>query len=245
MRIELGRTSATGRPRPAARATRCPLLGARRRCPGRRAARASIGPTRMRGSSDAYGSWNISCRSRRASLQRATCGASSMSSPVEADRARRRPMQRHDQPADRRLPAARLADEPERLAAADAERDVRDRLHRPDLPLEDGARGHRELLARGGRSDSSTVAARRLALDERRCARRRALASTRIDLARRLAPRSPTRRPGGSRRRRARRRGSRRAAPESRCARCRRPAACRRPSPERAAAPRPGSARCA
>ena len=47
---------------------------------------------------------------------------------------------------ERRLPAARLADDPERLALAQRERDAVDRLHGRDLLLEDDPAGDREVL---------------------------------------------------------------------------------------------------
>ena len=47
---------------------------------------------------------------------------------VERDRARQRLRDAHDRPADRGLARARLADEPERLAARDGERDAVDRV---------------------------------------------------------------------------------------------------------------------
>ena len=65
--------------------------------------------------------------------------------PIELDPARRRVEEAQDHPADRRLAAARLADEPERLAAPDVERDAVDRLDRADLALEDTA-ADREVL---------------------------------------------------------------------------------------------------
>src|SRR5262249_44382561 len=46
----------------------------------------------------------------------------------------------------RRLAAARLAHDPERLARLDAEADAVDRLHRGDLLLEDDPAGDREVL---------------------------------------------------------------------------------------------------
>jgi hypothetical protein len=63
----------------------------------------------------------------------------------EADRAGRRALQAHDQPADRGLAAAGLADEPESGPGRDVERDARDRVHGAGPPLEE-ARRHRKLL---------------------------------------------------------------------------------------------------
>ena len=64
---------------------------------------------------------------------------------VEADRARGGVDEAQQQPPDRRLAAAGLADEPERLAAADVEAHVVDGLDLGDRPLQDPAL-HREML---------------------------------------------------------------------------------------------------
>ena len=79
-----------------------------------------------------------------------------MSVPSKTDRAAGRLVEAQDRPADRRLAAARLADEAERLAALDRQRDAVDRLHvadvavhddpapdrEPDLNLDEGCRRH-------------------------------------------------------------------------------------------------------
>ena len=62
----------------------------------------------------------------------------------ELDRAGRRLVELEDGPSDRRLAAAGLADQAERLATADAERHVVDRSHPADPALEDPL-AHREL----------------------------------------------------------------------------------------------------
>src|SRR5215210_1937815 len=56
---------------------------------------------------------------------------------VEGDPSGGRLVQAEDCAADGRLPAARLAHEPERLAALDVERDAVDRLDVADVPVED------------------------------------------------------------------------------------------------------------
>ena len=66
--------------------------------------------------------------------------------PVDLDAAVRRGQQARNQPRRRRLPAAGLADDPERLAAADVERDAIDRADRPDLLLEEDPLRDREVL---------------------------------------------------------------------------------------------------
>ncbi len=63
---------------------------------------------------------------------------------VEADRAAGRLVQAQQRPADRRLAAARLADEPERLAALDRQRDAVDRVHVADVPVHDDPAPDRE-----------------------------------------------------------------------------------------------------
>ena len=64
---------------------------------------------------------------------------------VEHDAPVRRPVEAQDRPADRRLPAAGLADEAERLAAADRQRHVVDGAHVADVPIEDEAALDREV----------------------------------------------------------------------------------------------------
>ena len=63
---------------------------------------------------------------------------------VEEDRAAGGLVQAQQRPADRRLAAARLADEPERLAALDRQRDAVDRLHVADVPVHDDPAPDRE-----------------------------------------------------------------------------------------------------
>ena len=86
-----------------------------------------LSPIGVRGSSDAYGSWKMICIRRRYGLSAAPFSAA-MSTAVERDRAGRRVDEAEQQPPDRRLAAAGLADEAERLAAPDREADAVDRL---------------------------------------------------------------------------------------------------------------------
>ena len=79
-----------------------------------------LAATRIRGSSDAKGSWNIICRSRRA-LRSVAPRSLKISLPAERDRAAVGLLDPDDHLAERRLAAAGLADEPERLARADRE----------------------------------------------------------------------------------------------------------------------------
>ena len=69
-----------------------------------------------------------------------------MSRPVEADRARRRLEQLEHQARRRRLAAAGLAHDAERLAAAHAERDVLDRVHLARVAGEDAGRTGKRLV---------------------------------------------------------------------------------------------------
>src|SRR5919108_577142 len=66
--------------------------------------------------------------------------------PVEDDPAAGRVEQAHHAAGHRRLAAARLADDAERLALADGEGDAVDSLHRADLLLEDDPARNREVL---------------------------------------------------------------------------------------------------
>ena len=77
-----------------------------------------IWPTVLRGFSDEYGSWKIICISRR-SGRSWRCESLRDVAAVEADRPGGRVEQAHDQPRRRRLAAARLADDAERLAAVE------------------------------------------------------------------------------------------------------------------------------
>ena len=89
---------------------------------------ATMSVTCRRGFSEEIGSWKIiwTCvRSVRRS-QRLERGDLDV---VEADPARRGLLHLHDGPPRRRLAAARLADQAERLALAHGEGDARDRLH--------------------------------------------------------------------------------------------------------------------
>ena len=107
-----------------------------------------IAPTRIRGSSDAYGSWNTSCRSLR-SLRTCLDERAAQVVAVEDDAPGGRLLQRHHHPADRRLAAAGLSDQAERLSDPDLDADVRDRLDRARLALQHSG-GDRELLAHAG-----------------------------------------------------------------------------------------------
>ena len=55
-------------------------------------------------------------------------------------------MESHDAPGERRFSASGLADQGERLAAADLEADVADRMHLLARPREEAAALHREFL---------------------------------------------------------------------------------------------------
>ena len=72
--------------------------------------------------------------------------------PVEEDLAGGRLRQLHDRPAERRLAAARLADDAERLAGSNSQVDPVDRVHLADLTLRAGRResGSRQSARRGG-----------------------------------------------------------------------------------------------
>ena len=86
---------------------------------------------------------------------------------VEVDRARRRLDQPKQEPPDRRLAAARFADETKRLAALDIEAHAVDRLDHGDRPLQDPA-ADREMLDEIANLDERCRRARALALGQRR-----------------------------------------------------------------------------
>ena len=110
-----------------------------------RAASPMMKPTRLRGFSDAYGSWKIIIISRL--IGRISAWLSFvMSRPSKMILPPGGIEQAHDAARHRRLAAARLADDAERLAAVDGEGDAVHRLHGGDLLLEDDPAGDREVL---------------------------------------------------------------------------------------------------
>ncbi len=104
----------------------------------------TICPTVLRGFSDEYGSWKIICISRRSGRSE-RCEMREMSLPskriVPLVGSRRRSISLRG----RRLAAARLADDAERLAAADGQRDVLDGVHL-GLPAREHALPDLEVL---------------------------------------------------------------------------------------------------
>jgi hypothetical protein len=98
----------------------------------------------MRGSSDAYGSWKITCMRRRRG-RIAARSSSVMFSPFERDRAARGLDQAQDRFSGRRFPAAAFADEAERFARTDVERHAVHGLDRADFASEEPA-AHRVVL---------------------------------------------------------------------------------------------------
>src|SRR5581483_4783031 len=77
----------------------------------------------------------------------------------EADGAAGRLQQLQDAVPGRRLAGAGLADEPERLALRDLERDAVDRLHMVDRPLDEQTLPHRKPLLQVGHRQESAVRA--------------------------------------------------------------------------------------
>ena len=84
--------------------------------------------TRMRGLSEAYGSWKIICTASRAALASRT-GERRPVLALEQHLAFARLQQAGDHAAERRLAAARLADQADHLAAGDRQADVVDGVH--------------------------------------------------------------------------------------------------------------------
>ena len=129
----------SGRRRPASapRARAAPRPASRRRAaspmPCMRPARRAIAPTVMRGSSEPYGSWNTICMSRRS--RRSARGDSARHvRAVEAHRAGGRLEQPQDRARRRRLAAAGLAHQAERLAARHLEATPSTASHRRPPP---------------------------------------------------------------------------------------------------------------
>ena len=92
--------------------------------------------TVIAGFSEACGSWKMICISRRSRAQLALVHLRDLA-PLELDAAFRRRDEPEDRPAERRLPAARLADEPQDLAAPQVDRDVVHGAYVPGLATED------------------------------------------------------------------------------------------------------------
>ena len=103
------------------------LLPRRDRGRARRGASPTMSTTRMRGLSDAYGSWKIICilQLLRRALAPASSAASDASAPVALAAGQRQ--QAGGDAAERRLAAARFADQADDLAG----RDARGRRRRP------------------------------------------------------------------------------------------------------------------
>ena len=94
--------------------------------------------TVMRGFSDAYGSWKTICSSRRTGRIWPALEVRDVAA-LEDDLPGRRLEQLDDRAAERRLAAAGLADDTERLAAVTVEVDAVDGAHLADVALEDPA----------------------------------------------------------------------------------------------------------
>ena len=104
-----------------------------------------IRPTRMRGSSEAYGSWNINWKSRRFA-RNALRDSFVMSSPSISMEPESLHFERRDEASDRRLATARLADQSKRLTLAHAEGHVRHRVYLCAVLASEEAPADGELL---------------------------------------------------------------------------------------------------
>ena len=113
--------------------------------------------TGMRGSSEAIGSWKTTWRSRRIAL-RSLPGMPPTSLAEHDDAAAVGGLQVQHLHERGGLAAARLADQPERLALADLEVDAVDGVHRADPPPDHRALHQRDSVA-SSPSSSSTVCA--------------------------------------------------------------------------------------
>ena len=98
--------------------------------PWTRSGSPTIRPIECRGLSEAYGSWKTICIRCAADAARASPRCV-MSWPSKTDRAAGRLVQPQDRAAEGGLAAAGLADQAERLAALDRQRDAVDRLDAP------------------------------------------------------------------------------------------------------------------
>ena len=101
--------------------------------------------TLMRGSSDSAGSWKIIWKFRRSGRSARWLGVGDVG-VLEMDAAGRRLEQPDDGLAERGFPAAGLADEAERFAGRDVQRDAVHRAHGSGLAQHDAA-AHREVDA--------------------------------------------------------------------------------------------------
>jgi hypothetical protein len=88
--------------------------------------------------------------------------------PVEQDLTARRDLEPDPHAAKRGLAAARLADQPERLAAADPQVHIGDRVNRADLAPQDRSGGDRELLGHIAELEDELALAVRLGNDDGR-----------------------------------------------------------------------------
>ena len=133
-----------------------------------------LSPIGVRGSRLEYGSWKMICIRRRYGLRSAPLSAV-RSTPSKRDRPGRRLDEAQQQPPDRGLAAARLADQAQGLAATDLEADAVDRLDLADGALEDAA-ADREVLDEVAHLDERDAGAGRARRDRgagRRPTRRR------------------------------------------------------------------------
>ena len=129
----------------------------------------TIWPTRLRGFSDANGSWKIICIWRRSgrSSRRDRPTSSSPRNRTDPDVGVR---QLEDRPAQRRLAAAGFADQTECFAFAQGQADAVDRAHPGDLALDHHPRLDREVLDEVGDLQQRIALAHGIT-----CARRRFL----------------------------------------------------------------------
>ena len=114
-------------------------------------------PTRLRGLSEAYGSWKTICICRRSGRSARRLSGRDVA-PLEDDLAAGQLVQAHDAAPERRLAAARLAHEPERLARPHLEGDRVDGLHLRHVAADHAAALDREVLRDLARLEQRLVA---------------------------------------------------------------------------------------
>src|SRR5258708_37688175 len=120
------------------------LICRRLESPWMRRGSAMMVPTRLRGFSDAYGSWKTICTSPR--IGRSAPGEPRDVLAVEDDRSAGQLLPPDDATAEGGFAAAGLADQAERLPGPDLDADVVDGVHPAHLALEHDPALDREVL---------------------------------------------------------------------------------------------------
>ena len=145
MRVALARSAGRARPARAARPTRAARPAASAR-PWIASGSPMMSPTLIRGLSEPYGSWKTICIRRRAAQQLPRRQRDAGRGPRSGSRPALGSMQPQDAAGPRRLAAAGLADEPQRLAGLEREAHAVHRADHAAAPRRARLPPHRELL---------------------------------------------------------------------------------------------------